>query len=310
MARDNQLFKSIYNRLLDRLSALKPGDLLGTEAELAQLLGASRTTIRAALAQMSEQGIVAWNGRSKCLTRMPRRADYYADNETQAPAEKIEQRFLEMILTGDMPPGTVLNESELARRFGSSHGTVREFLIRFAPFGLIQKQPNRHWVLQGFTRAFAEEMFEVRLMFERRAMARLRAEGLTHSERAELQAMLPGHEAVISGDEQQALTFPQLDAAFHAWICRGARNRFIADFAEKIAMIVHYHYQWNKWDEVHRNREAAAEHVTIINAILEGQDRTAEILLDQHLTRSYGTLIASVRWDDAALRAANGANQD
>jgi DNA-binding GntR family transcriptional regulator len=69
-------------------------------------------------------------------------------------------------------------------------------------------------------------------------------------------------------------------------------------------MIVHYHYQWNKWDEVHRNREAAAEHVGIIRAILDGQDRTAEVLLDQHLTRSYGTLLASVRWNEAASPAA------
>ena len=44
--------------------------------------------------------------------------------------------------------------------------------IRFSRFGLIEKRPNSHWVLKGFTRDFALELTEVREMFELRSAAR------------------------------------------------------------------------------------------------------------------------------------------
>jgi hypothetical protein len=39
---------------------------------------------------------------------------------------------------------------------------------RFNQFGLIDKRPNGGWVFKGFTRDFAEELCEVRLIFSGR----------------------------------------------------------------------------------------------------------------------------------------------
>jgi DNA-binding GntR family transcriptional regulator len=203
--------------------------------------------------------------------------------------------FLAWVLQGDIPPGTILNESDLARRFELPLGAVREFLIRFEPFGLITKQPNRHWILKGFTREFAEEMFEVRQLFEARALDRVLANKTLH---AEFKAMISAHEAVVAGDEATAQAFPRLDAAFHALICRGGRNRFITDFSRTIAIIVHYHYLWNKQDEIRRNRAAAAEHLAIIRAVLAEDDAAARTALSTHLATAHRTLIASVRWPE------------
>jgi DNA-binding GntR family transcriptional regulator len=63
-------------------------------------------------------------------------------------------------------PGMQINELELAREIGTGTTSVREFLIRFSRFGLIEKRPNSHWILKGFTREFALELAEVREMFE------------------------------------------------------------------------------------------------------------------------------------------------
>lgn len=293
MARGNRLFKGLSNRLLQMLEALEPGAVLGSELDLARRLEASRTTIRAVLAHLAEKGILTWEGREKRLLRAPTPSDYFAEDETKALQAQAEEMFLAWVLQGDIPPGTILNESDLARRFELPLGAVREFLIRFEPFGLITKQPNRHWILTGFTRDFAEEMFEVRQIFEARALDRLLANKTLH---AKFKAMIPAHEAVVAGDEAAAQAFPQLDAAFHALICRGARNRFITDFSRTIAIIVHYHYLWNKQDEIRRNRAAAAEHLEIIRAVLAEDDGAARTALATHLATAHRTLIASVRW--------------
>ncbi|WP_420023338.1 GntR family transcriptional regulator [Cereibacter azotoformans] len=300
MARDRNLFKMLVNRLLDRLAGLPPGAELGSEGELATELQASRTTIRAVLAHLAEAGLLSWEGRRKVLLRPPCPADRFDEGETRPRQELVEEPFLTWVLQGDLPPGMLLHESDLARRFGVSLATVREFLIRFEPFGLIEKQPNRHWVLKGFTRDFAEEMFAVRKMFECHALSGLLAEvargGML---RAELEALRAEHETMAAGPEAGLAAFPALDARFHRLLCRAARNRFILDFSRTISIIVHFHYRWNKRDELRRNRAALAEHLEIMTAVLEGDAGAARAALEAHLATAYRTLMDSVTWAEA-----------
>ncbi|MGO7360454.1 GntR family transcriptional regulator, partial [Rhizobium ruizarguesonis] len=58
-------------------------------------------------------------------------------------------------------PGMQINELELAREIGNGTTSVREFLIRFSRFGLIEKRPKSHWTIKGFTREFALELADV-----------------------------------------------------------------------------------------------------------------------------------------------------
>lgn len=297
MARDKNLFKTQCNELLDHLARMQPGETLGPETELAGRLNASRTTVRAVLAQLSSLGVIRWNGRDKRLVRKPVPADYFDENETVTTRSVVEEKFLTWVLKGDLPPGTVIHEAHLARDFGVSVGAVREFLIRFEWHGLIEKRPNRSWVLRGFTRTFADEMFVVRRMFERQALQELTS-GRSALPRETLEEMVREHRKIITGPDSVALAFPALDARFHQMICQAARNRFILEFGTMISLIVHFHYRWNKIDEVGRNRNAAAEHLEVIEALLDGDAGRAEAAFDRHLATAYQTLIASVRWED------------
>jgi DNA-binding GntR family transcriptional regulator len=54
------------------------------------------------------------------------------------------------ILNLKIAPGTLLDESELSRRFGLSRSPVREALIRLSAEGLIQTLPNRSPVVTPF----------------------------------------------------------------------------------------------------------------------------------------------------------------
>ncbi|HHW32713.1 MAG TPA: GntR family transcriptional regulator [Paracoccus solventivorans] len=302
MARDRNLFKKLVNRQLDRLEGLAPGAELGPEGALAAELGASRTTIRAVLAHLQGIGVLSWDGRRKLLLRAPRPGDRFDLAETRPPLAQIEEPFLQWMLQGELPPGASFNEAELARRFGVPLGALREYLIRFEPFGLIEKRRNRHWVLNGFTRDFAAEMFAVREMFERHALPLLvAAAGSGGRLRPEVAAMRDAHVALAQGDDAGLAAFPALDAQFHRLICAAADNRFMLDFSRTIAIIVHYHYRWNKRDEQRRNRAAIAEHLAIIAAVLDGDAPGAAAALDAHLATARRTLMDSVLWngDDA-----------
>ena len=296
MPRDNRLFKTQVNRVLDLLT-VQGQAALGSEAELAHRLKASRTTIRAALSHLHDLGVLSWDGRDKRLLRAPRPQDYFASAEARTTTETVEQRFLSWVLGAQPAPGTILNETRLARELDLPLAGLREYLIRFQPFGLIEKQPNRHWVMKGFTRAFADEMFEVRVLLEQRALARLIAQP-DPALIANLSALRANHLRVRDGIEAEAMGFPALDARFHALLCEGARNRFILDFSRTTSIIVHYHYLWNRKGEAGRNRNAADEHLAILDAIEAGCAETARTALQKHLETAHRTLLASVPWPD------------
>src|SRR5699024_8630647 len=110
MARDKSLFKMLVNRLLDHLDGMAIGAELGSETGLAAELGASRTTVRAALGHLADAGVVSWDGRRKRLVRRPRTADRFDTAETRPQIARIEEPFLTWVLHGDLPPGTTFSE--------------------------------------------------------------------------------------------------------------------------------------------------------------------------------------------------------
>ncbi|MBE3639283.1 GntR family transcriptional regulator [Mangrovicoccus algicola] len=291
MSRRNRAFVAGVSAFLDDLAGMVPGAGLGSEQEIAARLGLSRTTVRSILAHLAGRGLIVWEGRDKRLLRLPGPAD--RPDPPEDPAAAFPGRFLGWILEGNVPPGTALNESELSRRFGVPVAAVRDFLIRFEPMGLIAKEPNRHWRLKGFTRAFATEMFEMRELIEMRAMRALAA----RPDRAEVAALAAAHRRILDGPEAGLAAFPALDARFHALVCAAGGNRFFDEFMQRISIIVHYHYQWRKEDEFARNRGAAEEHLRVLEAVAADRPEEAVRLFAAHLATARANLLRSVAWD-------------
>ena len=89
--------------------------------------------------------------------------------------------------------------------------------------------------------------------------------------------------------------FSSLDERFHATINGVVKNRFVEDFQKVISLIFHYHYQWDKQLERHRNEAAIGEHRAIIGALRSRDPMAAERAVREHLATSKETLLASLR---------------
>ncbi len=291
MARQNTVFKEAYNRYA---AALRQDATLPSEPEIAAQLGISRSTARAILTRLADEGIILWNKRQKTVLREPTARDFYPSEETDSLHDVIERSFMQRILSDEAAPGMQINELELAREIGTGTTSVREFLIRFSRFGLIEKRPNSHWILKGFTRAFALELADVREMFELHSAAefcKLPPENDAWQALAEIKAE---HQAMLADLDTRYKDFSALDERFHLLIHRAAKNRFIADFYDAIAIIFHYHYQWNKAFARQRNERAIHEHLDYI-AALESRDPTAiDFSCRLHLRSARQTLLQSL----------------
>jgi DNA-binding GntR family transcriptional regulator len=291
MSKQNTVFKDAYNRCL---TLIETAPRLPSEPDLGAALGISRTTVRAILARMEAAGLIAWNKRSKLVLRAPAPADFFPADETDPLDQVIERSFMRRVLAGGAQPGMQINELELARDIGVGTTSVREFLIRFSRFGLIEKRRNSHWVLKGFTRAFALELTEVREMFElRSAAAFVRLPG-AHPAWTALDAIEAAHHDLRVRIATDFLEFSEIDERFHRLVHRASDNRFIVDFYDAIAMIFHYHYQWNKQEEAARNAMALEEHLAYIAALRSGNAVLVEMACRHHLHSARATLLQSI----------------
>lgn len=75
---------------------------------------------------------------------------------------QIELALEHLILAGDLKPGERLIEIELARRFGTSRGPLREALQTLAARGLVETVRNRGVIVRAISAREAMELYDVR----------------------------------------------------------------------------------------------------------------------------------------------------
>lgn len=288
------VYKRALNATLHLLGDSEFATGLPSENQLRARIGVSRTTVRKVLSELTQRGIVVDKGGVKMPGRAIGDEDLFNGSETTPRNEHVEQQFMEWMLRGGAKPGTLLNELEFARQFGVATNGIREFLIRFSRFGLVEKKSNSGWLFNGFTEQFALDLFEVRMMFELRS-ARLFADLPDHSQLwSQLGDLKNQHIELLDNIETRFHDFSSLDNRFHRLISESSPNQFIDDFSDIITFIFHYHYQWNKADEQQRNRAAIMEHLALINA-LQSRDRGKIVsACRKHLLSARNTLIRSL----------------
>jgi DNA-binding GntR family transcriptional regulator len=291
----NTVFKRAYNRGLSRLREFAIASDIGSEPSWAEALGVSRTTVRAMLSAFAAGGLIAFDGRRKTLVRHAVPTDFYPEVETEQVGAVVEKRFMQWILDGDCKPGQQINGLELSRQFGVSPSAIRDYLNRFPQYGLLERRRSGSWAFKGFTKEFAEELSEVRTMFELRSALRFIALADDEPAWAELSRIKTAHIDLLEKAETRFTDFSALDERFHRCVNDASRNRFIVGFYDVISMIFHYHYQWNKQDERERNILAIHEHLAYIDALESRSASAVAESCNSHMATARLTLLASVR---------------
>lgn len=290
----NAVYKRAYNRCLAVLASRPLGEWTCSEAEIGEMLEVSRTTVRSVLRALGQAQILGMEGSRRVLRRLPIAPDYFFEVETETVAQAVERQFLQWVLQGDRRPGDLVNASELAREFNTSTTAVREYLTRFSQYGLLQRKENSGWIFMGVTSEFANELYEIREMFELRSLRRFIEMPADAPAWAELSMIEREHRILLAEIDERSSDFSRLDERFHRLINDASRNRFIRDFYDVIALIFHYHYQWNKADEKERNIVALNEHLDYIAALRTCDLSHAEEKCRVHLRSVRATLLNSI----------------
>ena len=185
------------------------------------------------------------------------------------------------IYHGEFAPGQRLVESELAEKYVTSRGAVREALALLQNEGLITRQRNRSAWVRPVTVEEAIEILEVRAVVEGLCAAKAAAKA-TKADHRELRKMAAEMaDAVKRGD---VLTDSRVSDEVHAKIREIAGQQTAAGLIERLRY-QGVRYQFHVSLLPGRLAQGAREHLDIIDAVIAGDPRKAEELTRDHFAQ-------------------------
>lgn len=149
---------------------------------------------------------------------------------TRLVAESIE----DMILGGELVPGSKLNEMALAQRFGISRGPLREALRTLEESGLVRQEKNRGAHVRKIALTEAADLYDVRAGLDATA-GRLLALRLTPEQLHTLRQMTDAMREVKSADIDR---FHELNLSFHDCIVAMTGNQVLVEQYRKLCKLL------------------------------------------------------------------------
>lgn len=211
---------------------------------------------------------------------------------TPALWESVAGRIRQAILAGQLAPGSKLIETELAERFGTSRGPVREAIRELAREGLVTELPRRGTLVSTLTAEDLAEVYAVRQALEVAASAVV----IARAHDADLRTV-EGHLRALESPPPGAGYLDQAvhDLAFHRSIVALAGNQRMATMYEQMLqqtmLLLRIAAQENPNLRTDLRRAA---HRDILRALRERDGAAARAALDNHYRYAEERLFPSV----------------
>lgn len=227
------------------------------------------------------------------------------DDETAKSSGKpryddVVSGIRDLIVEGELAPGSHIAERVLCERFGVSRTPLREALKVLASEGLIELAPNRGAHVLQLTEADVEEMFEVMGTLEALA-GELAAKRITGEQLAEVKAL--HYQMALHHARGELMPYFRLNQEIHGKIFEVAGNRTLMNvYSGLTGRIRRARYVANiskpRW------AEALEEHEQILAALDRRDGEALGAILKDHLRKTCETVKQALREDNAAGSAA------
>jgi phosphonate utilization transcriptional regulator len=133
----------------------------------------------------------------------------------------VQVEIEQLILRGDLAIGQRINESELAARFGTSRGPIREALRALEESHLVRSEKNRGVFVREISVAEADEIYDMREALDQLIGQRV-AERATPEQLRALEAVLAEMDAATG--MQDIRSYHALNLKFHDMLVDFAGN--------------------------------------------------------------------------------------
>ena len=201
-----------------------------------------------------------------------------AASEAGVPVGQLVHRDLrQRIIRGELAPGALLSEAEMARSFGSSRQPVREAFIKLAEEGLVEVRPQRGTLVRKISIKRVMDIRFVREAIEANVVHLLASEP-EPAIIADLRAQI-ARQREVAPDAQDV--FMALDETFHHTMARAIGKTYAWDVVESVkAQMDRVRYLSFADFPISR---LIAQHEAIVDAIETRNPQAAEEAMRIHL---------------------------
>jgi len=218
-------------------------------------------------------------------------------------AAVVTTELREDIVSGRIPPGTQMNEVELAARFATSRGPVREGMQRLVQEGLLVSSPRRGIFVPVLSDADLEDLYFARSAIERAAMLRIVARGIPAATIASLSQVLAEMELALDGGDAAGVA--AADMRFHEVLVGAAGSPRLEQMYQ--SLLGQMRLGLNLVVDTYENRaDLVSEHRAIVRLLKTGDREALLKTLDEHFDVALDNLAAA---SDGARHRRGGAGR-
>jgi phosphonate utilization transcriptional regulator len=194
----------------------------------------------------------------------------------------VQVEIEQLILRGELGIGQRINESELAVRFGTSRGPIREALRALEESRLVRSEKNRGVFVREISVAEADEIYDVREVLDQLIGQRV-AERVTPERLRSLEAVLT--EMDEATDRQDVKSYHSLNLKFHDMLVDFAGN---ARLTESYRLLTRglLLFRLRGLQDGGGFAVSNTEHRAVVRAVAQRDSARAGQLLRQHAAKS------------------------
>lgn len=216
----------------------------------------------------------------------------------------MHERLRTMILSGELPPGSVLLQAEMARKLGVSRTPMREAFRLLQEEGLIDASPDQRARVRGVDPADLDGVYGARIMLETLAVS-MTAKLLTPADVERMGEVLRRMQELAGNDRPEEWYAAHKE--FHGIATRGVGphlQRMLVSLAEQSERYIRLAQLGvpGSWARAHRDHEA------LLEAVRTGSPAEAASVIARHLARTALSVLADVapEYEPTATRTALG----
>ncbi len=194
-------------------------------------------------------------------------------------AETIRHELARQIVSGDLEPGTALDETKLAAEFNVSRTPVREALRKLGVTGLVVQSSHRRTIVAKPDDRELANIFFVMAQLET-ICAGQSALNMSVRQRHDLQSMHEEMASLVrlgSGED-----YKLANEAFHSAIYEGTDNSYLADLTINTRLRLQP-FRRAQFETPGRLAASHAEHSAVVEAILRADRSAAEQSMQAHI---------------------------
>jgi DNA-binding GntR family transcriptional regulator len=197
----------------------------------------------------------------------------------ESVSQSVYRELFNRILTGELAPGSVVSEKQLAELLGVSRTPVHNAVLQLVKDGLVTQEANHRPVIGRVSEADVEEIFDMRRLLEGEASRRA-ASRIDRATLASLRAA--ANEVERKAKRARALArWADFDDQFHEAIAAACgSSRLVADI-RRYRMVHHALNRLRMTEDL--IPQALQEHLAILDGLDARSPEQAAQAMDAHL---------------------------